>query len=88
MKNKIRERKNLLMNLDWFDENFWGFFSNENNVIKEFNKKRHKVSNDSLSPGSVSTDSRVSDIIDSFLIVVLFLVVIIFVELYYIYFQI
>ena len=37
------------MNLDWFDENFWGFFSNENNVIKEFNEKRYKVSNDSLS---------------------------------------
>ena len=37
------------MNLDWFDENFWGFFSNENNVIQKFNEKRYKVSNDSLS---------------------------------------
>ncbi len=49
MKTKIRKGKNLLMNLDWFDENFWRFFSNENNVIRQFNEKRYKVPNDSLS---------------------------------------
>lgn len=49
MKNKIRKGKNFLMNLDWFDENFWGFFSNENNVFRQFNEKRYKVSNDALS---------------------------------------
>ena len=49
MKGKIRKGKNCLMSLDWFDENFWGFFSNENNVIRQFNEKRYKVSNDSLS---------------------------------------
>lgn len=48
-KINISNRKNMLLNLDWFDAHFWSFFSEDNKLIKKFNQKRYKVSTSVLS---------------------------------------
>lgn len=42
-------KENHLIDLDWFDENFWTFFSENNKIIKKFNDKVLKIKNDSKS---------------------------------------
>ena len=45
----MKDRKNILLNLDWFDAHFWSFFSKDNQLIKKFNQKLYKVSTSVLS---------------------------------------
>jgi DNA-binding transcriptional MerR regulator len=41
--------KNFLTNHDWFDNHFWGFFTNENKSIKFLNKPQNNFEHSSLS---------------------------------------
>lgn len=48
-KAKFKERKNLLLNLDWFDANFWSLQTNCTKLLLSFNEKKWKLNTDNLS---------------------------------------